>query len=112
MGEGHADVLALRSRGPVTVDFPSTPGLPFVQLLVMTLLIQEGAGVWTALSWQLLSGLHLVTQGEESPLVLTWLMDWEGCVLGGSRMVASWLGQLLLDSEAGCGRERLYEEEA
>lgn len=74
-GEGHASVLALGSWRPVPVDFPSTPGLPFVQLLVVALLIQEGAGVWTALSWQLLSGLHLVTQGEESLLVLAWLMD-------------------------------------
>lgn len=94
------------------MDFPSTPGLPFVQLLVMALLVQEGAGVWTALSWQLLSGLRLVTRGEESFLVLAWLMDWEGYVLGGSRVVASFLGQLLLDSEAGCGRERPSEGKA
>lgn len=46
--------------------------------------------MWTALSWQLLSGLHLVTQGEESLLVLAWLMVWEGCVLAaGSRVEAS-----------------------
>lgn len=31
---------------------------------------------------------------------------------GGSRVVASCLGQLLLDSEAGCGRERPSEGEA
>lgn len=31
---------------------------------------------------------------------------------GGSRVVSSCLGQLLLDSEAGCGRERPSEGEA
>lgn len=77
----------------VSVDFPSTPCLSFVQLLVLPLLIQEGTGVWTALSWQLLSELHLVKHREESLLVLAWLMGWEGCVLGVSRVMASCLGQ-------------------
>lgn len=77
IGVGQVIVLAQVSWVPLTCifGFPSTPCLSFVQSLVISLLIQEIAGVWTALSWQLPSGLHLVTQGEESLLVLVWLME-------------------------------------
>lgn len=81
-----------------SVDFPSIPALSFVQLRVMSLLIRERARMWTALSWQLLSGLRLVTQGKESLLVLVWLMEL-GRVCAGvgySRVVASCLEQAVV----------------
>lgn len=94
---------------PAPLDSLSSPPLSFIQLLVIFLLIQEIARVWTALSWQLPSGLHLVTQGEESLLVLVWLMELgrvcaEGQQGGGFLPEASccW-------TQAGCGRERASE---
>lgn len=110
MGDGHVVVLALGSSSLyVPLDFRSSPSLSFVQSLVISLLIQEIAGMWTSLSWQLPSGLHLVTQGEESLLVLVWLMELgrvctEGQQGGGFLPEASccW-------TQAGCGRERASE---
>lgn len=83
---------------PAPLDSLSTPCLPSIQLLVISLLIQEMAGVWHALSWQLPSGLHLVTQGEESLLVLVWLMELgRVCAEGsGQRLPAG--SELLLES--------------
>lgn len=92
------------------LDSPFSTSLSFVQSLVISLLIQEIAVVWTALSWQLPSGLHLVTQGEQSLLVLVWLTELgrvcaEGQQGGGFLPEASccW-------TQAGCGRERASEK--